>query len=304
MAILSGIGISLALTSDGNPLLYGIAGGYGISVGCYSPINEFTTNIVAGASAAGYNNVALFPIYIYCIVGFSLSFAVIYFIMGGHKAHGSVRGENVLGNLPPFTRHQLISIAGIIGVLALVTIFGLDVGAAGVFMAVACVLLGCCRCDAAIKGVSLPVLILVSGVGMLVNLISKLGGFTLISTALASIMTPDTASPLMSFTCSVMSLFSIARVCVLTLIPTIPGIITIIPNASADLLIAATSAGAFASCIGPLSSCGALIMQNLSQQVGEEKAMKYFVPQQVMAVIGGFVVALFGYIVSVTGVFV
>ena len=303
MAILSGIGISLALSSDGNPLLFGIAGGYGIATGCYSPINEFTTNIVAGAAAAGYNNVALFPIYLYCIVGFSISFAVIYFVMGGHKAEGSVQSDSVLGSLPAFTRHQQISLLGIIGVLLLVVLFNLDVGVAGIIMTVVCVLFGCCRCDAAIKGVSLPVLILVSGVGMFVNLIAKLGGFTMISTALASIMTAATVPPFMSLTCSVMSLFAIARVCILTVVPTIPGIIAQIPTASADLAIAATAAGAFASSIGPLSSCGALIMQNLSQQIGEDEAMKYFVPLQLYAVLGAAVLAVFGYVVTLMGIF-
>ncbi|MDR2056516.1 MAG: hypothetical protein LBQ10_11735 [Desulfovibrio sp.] len=299
MAILSGIGISLALSSDGNPLLHGIAGGYGIAVGCYSPINEYTTNIVAAANTAGYNNVELMPIYLYCVIGFSLSFAVIYFLMGGHKARGSVKGESILGELPAFTKRQLISLSGIIGVLLLVVFLKLDVGVAGIVVAVACVLLGCCKCDAAIRGVSLPVLILVCGVGMLVNLISKLGGFAIVGSALSAVMSTDTVAPLMSLSSSVMSLFTLSRVCVLTLIPTIPGIAQNIPAASVELAIAATSAGAFASCIGPLSSCGALIMQNLSQQMGEEQAIKYFVPQQIYAIIGAFVLVGYAYAASV-----
>ena len=38
MAILGGIGVSLAAASGADPLLYGMAGGYGIACGCYSPI--------------------------------------------------------------------------------------------------------------------------------------------------------------------------------------------------------------------------------------------------------------------------
>ena len=45
MAILGGIGVSLAAASGADPLLYGMAGGYGIACGCYSPINEYTANI-------------------------------------------------------------------------------------------------------------------------------------------------------------------------------------------------------------------------------------------------------------------
>ena len=38
MAILGGIGVSLAAASGADPLLYGMAGGYGIACGCYSPL--------------------------------------------------------------------------------------------------------------------------------------------------------------------------------------------------------------------------------------------------------------------------
>ena len=52
MAILGGIGVSLAAASGANPLLYGMAGGYGVACGCYSPINEYTANIISACETA------------------------------------------------------------------------------------------------------------------------------------------------------------------------------------------------------------------------------------------------------------
>lgn len=302
MAILSGIGISLALASGSNPLLFGIAGGYGIATGCYSPINEFTANITSACEQAGLS-VNLFSIYIYALIAFTVSFTVIYFILGGYKIKGELKNE-VLEDFPPFTKHQIISIVGIIAVLALVIFLKIDVGWAGVIVAVACILLGCSKSKDAIKNVPLGSLLLICGVGTLVNLVSSLKGFELMSNGLAQIMSNNTVASFMSLTSSIMVLGgTISRLCVITLIPTIPGIIKLIPGASVQLAVTATAVGAFASSLGPLSANGALIMQNLGQQLGEQEASKYFTKQLLMGIVGGIVVALVGLIASQLGIF-
>ena len=299
MAILSGIGISLAKASGGNPLLFGIAGGYGVATGCYSPINEFTANITAAAEIAKLP-VQLAPIYFFNLLAFSVSFLTIYLILGGLKVKGEVDAE-ILKDLPAFNRNQIISMLGIVAVVAL-TLFGIDVGWAGLIVAVACILLKTIDTVEAIKKVSLPSLILICGVGTLINLASSLKGFQLMSSALASIMSSTTVYPLLSLTSSAMSLFTIARLCVLTLVPTVPGLLQAIPGVSAQLAIASIAAGAFASSVGPLSANGALIMQNLSQQLGEREAAKHFTIQMLMGVLGAVVVALVCYAGAVLGI--
>ncbi|EGO64358.1 SLC13 family permease [Acetonema longum] len=299
MAILSGIGISLARAAGGNPLLFGIAGGYGVAAGCYSPINEYTANITAAAEMAKLP-VQLAPIYAFNIVAFSISFLVIYLVLGGLKAKGQVDAE-LLKDLPSFNRNQIISMAGIFAVVAL-TILGIDVGWAGLIVAIACILLKTIDTVEVIKKVSLPSLILICGVGTLINLASYLKGFELMSGGLAAIMSSATVYPLLSFTSSLMSLFTISRLCVLTLVPTIPGILEAIPGISPQLAIASVAAGSFASSVGPLSANGALIMQNLGQQLGEQEAAKYFTTQMLMGVLGAVVIALVCYAGPILGI--
>ena len=301
MAILSGIGISLALASGGNPLLFGIAGGYGVAAGCYSPINEFTANIVSATEGAGLS-VDLMTIFSISLIAFTISFTVMYLFMGGHRAKGTLT-DDVLDNLPAFNRHQIYTLVGIIAVLLLVIAFKMDVGWAGIIVSVVCILLGCIKSTDAIKGVSLGALLLISGVGTLINLVSELGGFEVMSNALATIMSTNTVAPIMSLTSAAMSLFTLARLCVITLVPAIPGIIETLPDASTTLAIIATSAGAFSSSIGPLSSNGALIMQNLSQQIGEDNAAKYFTKQMLLGVCGAIVVALVFLGISYLGIY-
>ena len=289
MAILSGIGVSLAVASGNNPLLYGIAGGYGIATGCYSPINEYTANIISACEGAGleYN---LMSIYLLNLVAFSVSFLVIYLLLGGLKSKGVLDAE-VVRDIPAFSRGQMISLIGIPAIVVLIILFGMDIGWAGLLVAIVCILLGACKCMEALKKVSLPSLILICGVGNLVNLTSEMGGFELLSSGLTKIMNTTTSAPLMSLTASALSLFTISRLVVVTLVPTIPGILETFPAASPAMIIAATCAGAFASSIGPLSANGALIMGNMSQQLGEEKAGKFYTTQMVMGVVGAVVVA-------------
>ena len=179
----------------------------------------------------------------------------------------------------------------------------MDIGWSGLIVAVACILLGACKCDVALKKVSLPSLMLICGVGLLVNEVSDMGGFTLLSQGLASIMSTHTVAPLMSLTASVVSLFTISRLVVISLIPTLPGIFEAIPTAPVTVCIAATCAGAFASSIGPLSSNGALIMSNLVNQYGEQAQQKYFTKLLLMGIVGGVVVAGTYYVASLIGVF-
>ncbi|TQI66656.1 SLC13 family permease [Clostridium sp. KNHs216] len=302
MAILSGIGISLAHASNGKPLLYGLAGAYGIACGCYSPINEYTINITTAAESSGLH-INLVYVYLFCLVAFSVSFFVVYLILGGLQVKGSVETESVTKELPKFSRAQMVSLLGIIAVVALVVLFNVDIGWSGIIVGIACLILGACNCADAVKKVSLSSLMLICGVGTLINLVSKLGGFQLMSSALASIMSTNTVAPIMSFTASIMAMFTLSRLVVLTLIPTIPGIIASIPSASATLAIIGTSAGAFAACMSPLGATGAIVMSNLVQQYGEKEAQSYFAKQILMGIVGALVVALVCFVASVLGIF-
>ena len=300
MAILSGIGISLALASGGNPLLFGIAGGYGIAAGCYSPINEFTANIVSASDGIGHN-ASLMQIFIISLIAFSISFLVMYLLLGGYKAKGTLK-ESIISELPNFNKSQLISLYGIVAVLVLVIFFKIDIGWSGLLVASFCMIFGVCNSTEAIKNVSLPSLILISGVGTLINVASELGGFELMSSGLMRIMTTNTVPAVMSLTTSAMSMFSIARLTVITLVPTLSGIINSI-GSSMDLAVIGVSLGAFASSVGPLSANGALIVQNLSQQLGEEKAARFFTKQMIMGVVGAFVIAFTLFIITVLNIF-
>lgn len=300
-AVYTGLAIAIAKAAGVSPQLFGIAAGYGIGCGVYSPINEYTVNILTACETAGLET-NLMHIYFFCLIAYSISFLVIYLCLGGHKNTGNADPE-MLRDIPAFTRAQKITIVGIVALIILVAVCKVDIGWAGFIMSVVCTLLGANEGQDAMKKVSLGSLLLVCGVGCLIALVQELGGFELMSNALVSIMTPKTVAPIMSMTSSIMSLFTISRLCVLTLVPTIPGIIEQIPEASTAFAIIATSAGATASNIGPLSICGAMIMSNIGMQYGEQEVAKYFTKEMLMGLLGASVIALVALATSYIGIF-
>ena len=85
----------------------------------------------------------------------------------------------------------------------------------------------------AIKSIPWGVLLMVSGVGILMNLVIQEGGIDLITNALGGIMTEKTAAGLVGATAGIMSWFSSATGVVYpTMIPTVSGLVDQIGTAN------------------------------------------------------------------------
>ena len=105
-------------------------------------------------------------------------------------------------------------------------------------------------------------MILVCGVGVLMNLVVELGGIDLLSSGLASIMTEQTAAGFSGLTAGILSLFSSTLGVVLpTLIPTVGSLIAKVGAAVTPMeLCAAIGFASSTSGISPASTAGALTM--------------------------------------------
>lgn len=215
-----------------------------------------------------------------CIITVSLIGAIIaYFVMGGYK----IKGENPykLSDLPAFTGKQRLSLAGVLAMVVVVLITSYQIGL--VAFAIAVVLLVCKASSdkEALKFVPWNTLILVSGVGVLMNVVIEAGGIDLLTDAISSIMTPGTAIGIFACVCGCMSWFSSTSGVVMpTLIPTIPGIIENLGTDSipAIAFVCALCVGASMAGLSPASSGGAAVMAALSNNGLEgEGANKTFV---------------------------
>lgn len=295
MALMVSIGITLAMEIGGSPLLYGIAGAYGTTIGAYLPVGSFCLTVCNTAETGGIT-VSPWSVFFAGCIGYFIAITVAYFVLGGHKAKNT---HYEAKDLPKLNVKHYITFVGVIAMFAFTMFGSMDLAFVSIIVSVFLIFIGCADGDAAVKNVTLGTIILVCGMSMLVSFCQKAGGFDLLSSALAKILSKHTAAPVCSLLTSLMSLFTVASVAVQGVIPMVPGIAESVAGVSAQVCVLAAAAGAAATCIGPLSLGGAFISTSISQTYGEETASGLFSKQMGIAIIEMFTLAL----VAATGVF-
>ena len=127
------------------------------------------------------------------------------------------------------------------------------------------ILTGCADEKKAIKGIPWGTLVFICGVGALVNVINKLGGITLVSDYLKTLMNENTATPVMAATSGILSwVSSTTGVVMPALYPIAAEVTKTFPSVNYVELISAITATSFAAAISPLSTGGAIIMSSYS----------------------------------------
>ena len=124
--------------------------------------------------------------------------------------------------------------------------------------------------DEAIASIPWSTLILVCGVGMLINVCREAGGIELLTKLLATFMNKRTVGPVMALTGGVMSIVSSASGVVMpTLIPTVSNLVIKIGGSPASV-ISAIIMGAHVVTNSPLSTLGALAIASAGKEVDKE----------------------------------
>lgn len=174
--------------------------------------------------------------------------------------------------------------------LLLVLIFNINVGLASFLVACVLNLIGMCDERQIFKEINWSTLIMICGVSVLMNVIIELGGIDKLSSALASIMTPYTAPPLMALSSGTMGFFaSTSGVVIPTMVPTVPGIVESLGGQVSPLsLISALSISSQISGISPASTGGALALAAYVSMYNPSPDEKnhYFVRLFITAVVG------------------
>ena len=162
-----------------------------------------------------------------------------------------------------------MTLGGIAVVAVLATVFSVNVGLASFAVAVVLTLFRAADEGAAMKRVPWNTLIMIAGVGILISLVTELGGIDLLSEALSKLMGPRTASAIMTVLAGVMSWVSSASGVVMpTLIPTVPGIAATMQGANVMEIVVGLCIGAHLAALSPLSSCGGLMLSAYSSTEG------------------------------------
>ena len=259
-ALMAAIIVALAKRTGCSPISLLPFGTLGSFAGGLSPITPSGIVAMGKAEEAGIMGLAG-PLNLKMALVNVLFAAVLYFfVFKWHKFTPAPVAEGEEEKVPPFTGKQWATLAGIAAV-AVMAFLGINVGLAAICVAVLLTIFRCADEGAALKKISWGTLLMITGVGILISLVTELGGIDLLCNGLQKLVGNNTASAIMCFLAGVMSWFSSASGVVMpTLIPTVPALAASLTGGSALVITVGLCIGAHMAALSPLSSCGGLML--------------------------------------------
>ena len=293
LAIIPVIAIPVAVSAGVNPIMTAIIGDLGVMSGRMSPLTPESAVVRELMQEQGMNGNTV-PIMIAMTITALVIMALVYIYYKGWKVDATVSEEQE--KLPKFNGKQWMSILGLIVLAVGALFFSWNVGLTGFMVGSVLIVLGCGTEKKAIAAIPWNVILMVLGVGILMNVISLSGGIDIMVAALEKVMGPRTASMIMAIAAGIMSFFSSGLGVVFpTLIPTAGGLAAGI-GVNALELVAVIVIGGTVSGFTPISTTGALIMAGVAQQENAEEKFpqnRMFVELFAVSFMALFVLALF-----------
>jgi MFS family permease len=213
----------------------------GSLAGGLSPLTP--SGIIANSLAAQQGMDTTMTVLISMFAAGTLMGAVYYVLFGGLKLKGTAKQQD---DNRKFDVKQKITMTIIGVVIGGILFLNWDIGLTAFTGVALLLLLKAANQNEAFLAIPWSTLMLVSGVAVLVNVVSIAGGIATLSKFLAGIMNATTAAPIMAMMGGLMSAVSSASGVVMpTLIPTVPGIVQHMGGSvSASSLVSAIVVGA------------------------------------------------------------
>lgn len=296
-ALMAALIVALAKEAGTHPMRLLPFGTLGSFAGGLSPITPSGIVAISKANEAGISGLDM-PLSVMMILTTVLYSAILYFFVYKWHKHKTInKTEADAQQIPAFTLHQWLTLAGIIVTALLTALLKINVGLAAFAVSVVLTVVGAANEGAALKKLPWGTLVMITGVGMLISVVTELGGITLLSTALSKLMGQATATAIITVLAGVMSWFSSASGVVMpTLIPTVPTIAAGLQNVTPLALTIGLCIGAHMAALSPLSSCGGLMLAAYSSDssVDAKDRNKVFVQLFVMSACGLLFAAALG----------
>lgn len=263
LAIVPVIAIPVAISAGVNPIMTAVIGDLGVMSGRMSPLTPESAVVRELMEAQGMKENTI-PIMIGMIITALVVAALVYVYYKGWKVDENVSVSEE--KLAKFNTRQWLSLAGLLVLAIGALFFSWNVGLTGFLVGTVLVVLGDAQEKKAIAGIPWNVILMVMGVGILMNIISISGGIDIMVAGLEKVMGPHTAAMIMAIAAGIMSFFSSGLGVVFpTLIPTASGLASGL-GVSAVQLVTVIVIGGTVSGFTPISTTGALIMAGVAQQ--------------------------------------
>jgi hypothetical protein len=284
--------MALAAETGISPILLAPLTVLGSAAGGISPIAPTGIIGITLSAAQGIKGIDM-PYFYNSLMAETIWAIILYLALGGHK----LKTEKILkqSDLPPFNKNQIITSAGVVAMVLIVLVTKANVGLVAFLVGVVLLLLKVADERKSISCIPWGTLVLVCGVGVLMNLAIKLKGIELLAKFLSTLMTENTASFIIGLTAGIMSWFSSTSGVVMpTLIPTVSSLMTAVGgNVSALDLVSAITMSAHTAGTSPASTGGALAMAAYAANahITPEQQNKMFIQMFIVAACGVAVVS-------------
>jgi di/tricarboxylate transporter len=294
--------IPIAHETGFHPVMLAIIGVHAANAGRFTMLTVEGNLVTSLLEEQGYTENIMFPLCLSVTILAVILSVIAYVWYKGYKVKAS--DICITGLEEHFTSQQLLSLAGMLMMAVLILVFKYETGLAALGVSAVLILLKVCDESVAIKNVPWGTIILVTGVGVLMNLVIDCGGIDILSNFLGSIMSPMTASALSGVTAGVLSWFSSTLgVVIPTLVPTVGDIIEQVGgNVTVLEIVAAIGFASSSAGLSPASTAGALTMGAIggdSEFAQKYKADKLFVELFAWAAVSIVIIAL----IALTGYF-
>lgn len=263
LAIIPILAVPIALSSGLNPILLSLVGQMGIQSFRMSPITPEAVVVQGLMDEQGIAGSTI-PIIACMVVTELLMIAGSFVIFKGWKIEEVTTQEKKV-EAEPFTKVNWFSIVGLIVMIILVAFKNYNVGLTSFLVGTILLVLGCANEKEAIKSIPWNTILLVIGVGILMNIVSISGGLDIMANSLSSIMGPRTASAIMVAFAGFMSFFSSGLGVVFPTLVPISGAVAAASGANALEMVATVVIGGTVTGFSPISTAGALIMAAVGQ---------------------------------------
>ena len=295
LGIVAALSLPLGKSTGYDPVMLAIIGEIGSFTGRFSPITPESLLIQKLTEPQGITNYQSI-ILIYVSVTTIILSVIIFIIFKGYKVKTQKMEQN---EIPSFNKNQIFTLIGFLIVIIACTFYKRNVGLISFAVGILLILIKAADEKAVFKAISWSTLLMITGFGMLMDIVILVGGVSLLSDSLAKIMTPHTAVAIQGLTGGIMSWFSSAIGVVWpTLVPTVGNIANSV-GVPADSLISILCLTASFAGLSPASTGGGLIMaaNATDPDFTKEKENKLFIKLfaiSVLMVVLIVIAALFG----------
>lgn len=296
LAIIPVIAIPVAISAGVNPIMTAVIGDFGVMSGRMSPLTPESAVVRELMEAQGLEGNTI-PIMIGMIITALVSIVFVYIYYKGWQLDETVNGKEE--DIPKFNKRQLLSILGLLVLVVGVLFLSWNVGLTGFLVGTILIVLGAGDEKKAVKSIPWNVILMVLGVGVLMNIVTISGGIDIMVQGLEAIMSKRSATAIMSLAAGFMSFFSSGLGVVFpTLIPTASGLASGL-GVNAPELVSVIVIGGTVSGFTPISTAGALIMAGVAQQENAEEKFpqnRMFVELFAVSFIALAVLAIFSFL--------